>query len=161
MKSPRGRSRPRGDESLHGSQGLFLRRERGTCAERYGCVLLCAFGTLRAFAGWHDPIRAILEATPESAIVRTDIQDRDPLPSWTRGLVTLLGEAAHPMTANIGQGACQAIVDAVVLGEEIGRGVGRARVRSSSNRGGWAPWPTGAIPWRGSCGTRRSRRFGT
>ena len=75
-----------------------------------------------AFAGWHDPIRAVLEATPDTAIVRTDIQDRDPLPRWTRGRVTLLGDAAHPMTPNTGQGACQAIIDAVVMGEEIARG---------------------------------------
>ena len=77
---------------------------------------------LSTFAGWHDPIRAVLESTPESAIVRTDIHDRDPLSRWSRGRVTLLGDAAHPMTPNMGQGACQAIVDAVVIGEEVARG---------------------------------------
>jgi 2-polyprenyl-6-methoxyphenol hydroxylase-like FAD-dependent oxidoreductase len=74
-----------------------------------------------AFAGWHDPICAAIEATSEDAIVRTDVQDRDPLPHWTRGCVSLLGDAAHPMTPNLGQGACQAIVDAVVLAEELVR----------------------------------------
>lgn len=81
---------------------------------------------LAAFSGWHDPIRRVLEATPESAIVRTDVQDRDPLRAWSRGRVTLLGDAAHPMTPNMGQGACQAIIDGVVLGEELGRGSGFA-----------------------------------
>jgi 2-polyprenyl-6-methoxyphenol hydroxylase-like FAD-dependent oxidoreductase len=74
-----------------------------------------------AFAGWHEPISAVLDATSEEDILRTDIQDRDPLPRWTKGRVTLLGDAAHPMTPNLGQGACQAIVDAVVLAEEIGK----------------------------------------
>jgi 2-polyprenyl-6-methoxyphenol hydroxylase-like FAD-dependent oxidoreductase len=68
-----------------------------------------------AFRGWHAPIEAIIAATPESAILRNDIYDRDPLSRWTHGHVTLLGDAAHPMTPNLGQGACQAMEDAVVL----------------------------------------------
>ena len=48
--------------------------------------------------------------------MRHDIADRDPLPRWGSGRVTLLGDAAHPMTPNLGQGACQALEDAVVLG---------------------------------------------
>lgn len=67
------------------------------------------------FHGWHTPIEALLDATPESAILRNDIYDRDPDGPWTADRVTLLGDAAHPMTPNLGQGACQAIEDAVVL----------------------------------------------
>jgi 2-polyprenyl-6-methoxyphenol hydroxylase-like FAD-dependent oxidoreductase len=67
------------------------------------------------FAGWHKPIAAILEATPAEKIVRTDIADRAPLARWSAGRVVLLGDAAHPMTPNLGQGGCQAIEDAVVL----------------------------------------------
>src|SRR5262249_53478944 len=44
-----------------------------------------------------------------------DIYDLDPLPRWGEGSAVLLGDAAHPMTPNLGQGACQAIADAVVL----------------------------------------------
>lgn len=77
---------------------------------------------LRKYAGWHAPIREVIEATLEPAIVRTDIQDREPLSKWTVGRVTLLGDAAHPMTPNMGQGGCQAIVDAVALGEELAHG---------------------------------------
>lgn len=69
------------------------------------------------FGGWHAPIPALIEATPESAILRNDIVDREPLTHWTKGRVTLLGDAAHPMTPNLGQGACQAIEDAVVLAD--------------------------------------------
>jgi 2-polyprenyl-6-methoxyphenol hydroxylase-like FAD-dependent oxidoreductase len=70
---------------------------------------------LEVFGGWHAPIAALLEATPEAAILRTDINDRPPAKHWTRGRVTLLGDAAHPMTPNMGQGGGQAIEDAVVL----------------------------------------------
>jgi 2-polyprenyl-6-methoxyphenol hydroxylase-like FAD-dependent oxidoreductase len=71
---------------------------------------------LRFFGSWHPPIGEIIEATEEDAILRTDIYDRDPLGGrWGEGRVTLLGDAAHPMTPNLGQGACQAIEDAVVL----------------------------------------------
>jgi 2-polyprenyl-6-methoxyphenol hydroxylase-like FAD-dependent oxidoreductase len=71
---------------------------------------------LRLFKGWHRPIRQLIEETDEDAILRTDIYDREPLGErWGEGRVTLLGDAAHPMTPNLGQGACQAIEDAVVL----------------------------------------------
>lgn len=69
----------------------------------------------RRFAGWHLPIARLLEATPPDRIVRTDIADREPVTTWHQGRAVLLGDAAHPMTPNIGQGACQAIEDAVVL----------------------------------------------
>lgn len=67
------------------------------------------------FAGWHEPIRALIESTAREAIVRTDIQDRPPVSQWVRGRVALLGDAAHPMTPNMGQGGGQAVEDAVVL----------------------------------------------
>lgn len=74
--------------------------------------------TLRAlFADWPAPVDALLEATPEEAILRADVLDRPPTRRWGAGPVTLLGDAAHPMTPNLGQGACQAIEDAVVLAQ--------------------------------------------
>jgi 2-polyprenyl-6-methoxyphenol hydroxylase-like FAD-dependent oxidoreductase len=76
---------------------------------------------LRLFRGWHDPIQALLEATPGSAILRNDIYDRPALRKWGTGRVTLLGDAAHPMTPNLGQGACQAVEDAVVLAQCLQR----------------------------------------
>lgn len=47
--------------------------------------------------------------------MHNDIYDRKPLKQWSVGRVSLLGDAAHPMTPNMGQGACQAIEDAIVL----------------------------------------------
>jgi 2-polyprenyl-6-methoxyphenol hydroxylase-like FAD-dependent oxidoreductase len=72
---------------------------------------------LSFFARWYASIPAIIEATPESAILRNDIYDRPPLIHWTKGCVTLSGDAAHPMTPNLGQGACQALEDALVLAD--------------------------------------------
>lgn len=69
--------------------------------------------------GWHEPLRALVRATEESAIGRTDIYDRKPLKRWSEGRVTLLGDAAHPMTPDMGQGACRAIEDAVVLESDV------------------------------------------
>ena len=74
---------------------------------------------LRLFGGWHDPIRALIEAAVESEILQNDIFDRPPLRSWGTGRITLLGDAAHPMTPFLGQGGCQAIEDAAVLGRRL------------------------------------------
>ena len=74
---------------------------------------------LERFAGWHEPVRAVLEATEPDRIIRTDISDRNPVTRWHSGRVVLLGDAAHPMTPNLGQGACQAIEDAAVLADEL------------------------------------------
>jgi 2-polyprenyl-6-methoxyphenol hydroxylase-like FAD-dependent oxidoreductase len=70
---------------------------------------------VRRFRGWASPIEAILEATPEAAVSRLDVYDRPGLKRWGAGRVTLLGDAAHPMTNAVGQGANQAIEDGVVL----------------------------------------------
>jgi 2-polyprenyl-6-methoxyphenol hydroxylase-like FAD-dependent oxidoreductase len=70
----------------------------------------------RLFGAWHDPIPAIIDATPETGLIRNDIYDRRPTRTWSRGRVTLIGDAIHPMTPDLAQGACQAIVDATTLG---------------------------------------------
>ena len=70
---------------------------------------------LRLFAGWREPIEQLIEATDEGAILRNDIFDRRPARSLGRGRVTLLCDAAHPPTPTLGQGACQALEDALAL----------------------------------------------
>ncbi|GMV06548.1 MAG: salicylate hydroxylase [Gemmatimonadota bacterium] len=75
----------------------------------------------RIFAGWHAPIPELVEAARDEDILRHDCYDLPPLARWGRGRCTLLGDAAHAMTPNLGQGACQALEDAVVLGRWMGR----------------------------------------
>jgi 2-polyprenyl-6-methoxyphenol hydroxylase-like FAD-dependent oxidoreductase len=74
---------------------------------------------LDAFAGWAFGLPDVLAATAEDHILQNDIYDRPPARSWHRGRVVLLGDAAHPTTPNLGQGACMAIEDAVVLARTL------------------------------------------
>jgi 2-polyprenyl-6-methoxyphenol hydroxylase-like FAD-dependent oxidoreductase len=71
------------------------------------------------FKNWHDPISALIEATHPGDIVKNDARDRKPLRHWGDGRVTLLGDAAHPITPNVGQGACMAIEDAACLAKHL------------------------------------------
>jgi FAD-dependent urate hydroxylase len=71
------------------------------------------------FRTWHEPIPEVIEATSAAEILRNDIVDRIPMVNWGRGRVTLLGDAAHPTTPNLGQGACQAIEDAICLAASL------------------------------------------
>lgn len=69
----------------------------------------------RRFGHWHDPIPALLNATAEEAVLRNDIEELPALPAFVSGRVALLGDAAHAMTPNLGQGAGLAMEDAVTL----------------------------------------------
>jgi 2-polyprenyl-6-methoxyphenol hydroxylase-like FAD-dependent oxidoreductase len=64
---------------------------------------------------WRVPFRSFVEATQDDAILRNDVVDRPARRVWGAGRVTLLGDAIHPTTPDLGQGACQALEDAVVL----------------------------------------------
>ncbi len=68
---------------------------------------------LRLFAGWHPQVRALIAETEQ--VFKWALFDRPPLTTWTRGRVTLLGDAAHPMLPYMAQGASQSIEDAFVL----------------------------------------------
>jgi salicylate hydroxylase len=68
---------------------------------------------LAAFQGWHDQVLSIIGATDET--YKWGLFDRSPLPRWSVGRVTLLGDSCHPMLPFMGQGAAQAIEDAATL----------------------------------------------
>jgi 2-polyprenyl-6-methoxyphenol hydroxylase-like FAD-dependent oxidoreductase len=96
---------------------------------------------LERFTDWQEPVAAAIAATPQEGIARLQIYDRKPLSSWGTGRVTLLGDAAHPMTTNLSQGACQTLEDAVALArclrerEDIGaalRSYEQTRIRRTS-----------------------------
>ncbi|ABE36893.1 FAD binding domain protein [Paraburkholderia xenovorans LB400] len=67
------------------------------------------------FHGWDERIHELLANTDR--VMCWPLYDRDPLPQWTVGHVTLLGDAAHPMLPYLGQGAAQAIEDAALIGK--------------------------------------------
>jgi 2-polyprenyl-6-methoxyphenol hydroxylase-like FAD-dependent oxidoreductase len=71
------------------------------------------------FAGWHEPIADFLEATEENEILKNGARDCAPLRRWGKGNITLLGDAAHPCTPNLGQGGCMALEDALVLAKSV------------------------------------------
>jgi 2-polyprenyl-6-methoxyphenol hydroxylase-like FAD-dependent oxidoreductase len=75
---------------------------------------------LDRFTGWPAPIRTIIEATDQAAITRADMYDRPTSKQWGSGRVTAIGDAAHAMTNALGQGANQAIEDALVLARCLG-----------------------------------------
>lgn len=72
---------------------------------------------LSMYRDWMHPIQRVIEATPEESIIQTDMYDRRPVRRWREGRVALLGDAAHPMTADMGQGCAQVLEDAVVLSQ--------------------------------------------
>ncbi len=71
------------------------------------------------YADFPAPIPAIIERTPVDEIIRTDLYDFLPLTQWWQGRVILLGDAAHAMTPNLGQGGAQAIEDAILLAHKL------------------------------------------
>ena len=71
------------------------------------------------FKNYHAPIPEILRLTEDKDLIHNDISDIKPLNKFSFGRTVLIGDAAHATTPNMGQGACQAIEDAVVLGQCI------------------------------------------
>ena len=71
------------------------------------------------FGHWCDDVTDLIRNTPEEDVLRRDIYDRPPILSWSRGRVTLLGDSAHAMQPNLGQGGCMAIEDAYTLAGEL------------------------------------------
>jgi 2-polyprenyl-6-methoxyphenol hydroxylase-like FAD-dependent oxidoreductase len=71
----------------------------------------------RHFERVHYPVEAVLASTSQDQLIWNDIADLKPLKHFVYGRIVLLGDAAHATTPNMGQGACQAIEDAVVLAQ--------------------------------------------
>ena len=76
---------------------------------------------LDSYQKFPNPIPEILAAARVEETVRTDLLDFPPISSWSKRNVVLLGDAAHAMTPNLGQGGAQAVEDAYVLAEQCGR----------------------------------------
>ena len=74
----------------------------------------------RAFAGFHDNVQRVLAHCP--SVHQWALFERDPLPRWTDGAIALLGDACHPMTPYMAQGAATALEDAAVLARLLAAG---------------------------------------
>jgi 2-polyprenyl-6-methoxyphenol hydroxylase-like FAD-dependent oxidoreductase len=104
---------------------------------------------VRLFGTWHPPIPGLLAITRPQDVLRHDVAElAAPLPSFHLGRVALLGDAAHPMTPNLGQGACQALEDAAVI-SRLAAGAGpdavtRVLARYSADR---LPRTTDVVRW--------------
>lgn len=105
---------------------------------------------LKMFEGWHEPVEECIASTPADSILKHPAFDLAPLRPWGYGPVTLLGDAAHPCTPNLGQGGCMALEDALVLAKSVQRErsmevrsgdmsacAGTGRVTYRADRCGW------------------------
>jgi salicylate hydroxylase len=73
----------------------------------------------REFSGWDPRVEDLLQQVETT--FRWGLYDREPLPTWTQGRLTLLGDAAHPMLPHLGQGANQSIEDGMALATILSR----------------------------------------
>ena len=80
---------------------------------------------IERYKHWHPTVRELIEKSDR--YLKWALLDRDPLPRWTEGAVTLLGDAAHPMLPYLAQGACMAIEDGYALAASLARNPGDVR----------------------------------
>lgn len=120
----------------------------------------------RIFGAWTSPVGEVIDATCEEAIFCHDLYDRVPVPQWGKGRVTLLGDAAHPTTPFLGQGACMALEDGLVLAQclQENRDVAAALRHYKCQRvmrTAWVTWESRRIGWIGQLERPVAVRFRT
>jgi 2-polyprenyl-6-methoxyphenol hydroxylase-like FAD-dependent oxidoreductase len=93
----------------------------------------------RLFNGWCEPVLELINSTPSSSLVRNAVCDRPPVRRWGVGAMTLLGDAIHPTTPNLGQGGCLAIEDAMVLALCLNESVSDTQSGSTETRSRISP----------------------
>jgi salicylate hydroxylase len=93
---------------------------------------------LAEFSGWHQDVTGLIALAPPDRLIKWGLFEREPLPTWRSGHITLLGDAAHPMLPFMGLGAAMAIEDAMILA--------RALERSTDLATGLADYEANRIP---------------
>ena len=118
------------------------------------------------FAGWYRPVLELIETTPASSILKTGAFDRLPVRNWGDGRMTMIGDAIHPTTPNLGQGGCLAMEDAVVLArcfekygasEQALRGYERCRYQRTTMISRYSRYYGSVGQWENVC-ARAARR---
>jgi salicylate hydroxylase len=94
---------------------IFCGHVSGRWAEESWTVPSSLDEVLEAYRGYHETLVGMFHQVEKNAWFKWGVFDRDPLPRWTTGRVTLLGDAAHPMLPTLAQGAAMAIEDGYVL----------------------------------------------
>jgi 2-polyprenyl-6-methoxyphenol hydroxylase-like FAD-dependent oxidoreductase len=114
---------------------------------------------LERFGAWLDPIPDVIEATQDFSLCN-DIYDSWPTRSWAKGPIALVGDAVHPMTPDLAQGACQAIVDGATLASCIAEAtdVGTGLRAYQKRRAGNAALTTLTARFSASIGQLKGRR---
>jgi salicylate hydroxylase len=77
---------------------------------------------IERYKDWHPTVRTLIAKSDR--YLKWALLDRDPLPRWTQGTITLLGDAAHPMLPYLAQGACMAIEDGYAVAASLSRNPG-------------------------------------
>ncbi|MDB5941974.1 MAG: salicylate 1-monooxygenase [Ramlibacter sp.] len=72
------------------------------------------------FADWHPSVRSLV--TKSDRYLKWGLFDRDPLPQWSKGRITLMGDACHPMLPYLAQGACMALEDGYAVADALAKG---------------------------------------
>lgn len=98
---------------------VFCGHVSGRWAEESWTVASSLNDVLDAYRGYHATLIELFHQADKAAWFKWGVFDRDPLPRWTEGRVTLLGDAAHPMLPTLAQGAAMAVEDAYVLARAI------------------------------------------
>jgi len=89
---------------------------------------------LALFAGWPEPIESLIRATPPPLLIESDATDLPRLSRWSRSRAVLIGDAAHAITPNLGQGCCLALEDASVLARLLSEPASPTAARDSLGR---------------------------
>lgn len=123
------------------------------------------------FADWHENVRTLVDAMDPDSVFKWALFDRPPMPQWSRGRLTLLGDACHPALPFMAQGAGMAIEDAQVLAnclaasDDVVRALARyetlrrartARIQQGSRRNGRIFHLSGFAAWARDRAMRRA-----